>query len=301
MNFLSLKSTFLFVVALCVTHTADISTVHYKQGLYSNNVQETIYFGASFDEEQNKKKILIAWDLNNVVFTKKFGAKQFMQAAFGKFGIVGGASGLSQLLAIRKKLNKDRKKENLKPLAWEHLMYHLLRSANPDQEIHANFLQQCIEGPDSLDFQVASIMYELGACGCKQAVLSNMWESNLMVQIDMLHELIKTLDEGKQERAIVQKALDILADTALGVIPTEENNWVHKTEKEIYELFLIKNNHSNDVLTIFIDDNRENIKAAVEYGFDIGIVFTNAQALRVALENLQVLPSAVPVEEIAFA
>ena len=47
---------------------------------------------------------------------------------------------------------------------------------------------------------------------------------------------------------------------------------------------------SEDEVTVFIDDNRNNVEAAVMYGFDIGIVYNNATELRFILENLEILP-----------
>ena len=273
----------LATLALSVMNIGDSFARHARQGLYTKKPQQIVYIGKTYKPEK-QNHTLIAWDLNNVVFTKKFGAKEFMTVAFKKFGAWNGGLALGNLLSIKKKFNKQRARQKISPLGWEHLMYHLLRSNNDDYHQQAYFLQSCIEGPDRIDMHVAGIIYDCENLGYKQAVLSNMWESNLMVQIDTLKQQIIELPESSFER----KQLHIVS----GVIPTEENNWVHKTEKEVYQLFLIKNKKHSDTTTIFIDDNPANVKSANNSGFDIGIVFTNAYALRMELERLNILPVA---------
>jgi hypothetical protein len=294
MNYFSYKWIVAVVLGLSLIQTSDTSQHRYRRNKYAQNYTKDVYFGSSYVNDQVKtKKICFAWDLNNVVFTKVFGAKQFMKAAFAKFGVVPGLIGLKNLLAVKKEINSKRRKEGLGPLAWEHLMYHLLRTCDPAKEDQARFVQACIEGPDTVDLGVAALIQELDDAGHTKAVLSNMWESNIMVQIDMLHTYIGQLEERSIERVMLQSVLDMLADIEHRTIPTLENNWVHKTEKEVYQLFLIKNKKDDHTLTVFIDDNRANVQAAVEHGFDIGIVFTNAKKLRLVLTKLEFFPSEV--------
>ncbi len=259
---------------------------------------KNVYFGPSYSENKPKKNVLIGWDLNNVIFTNKIGALQFMKAAFERHGIVDGAVGIQNFLSLKKRMNKERKKRGLSLLKPEHMIYHLLRSYNPEKQACAQFLQSSIEGPDNVDMNVARIVYDCDQSGYKQAVLSNMFESNLMIQIDMVHE--KLVEASNQFRfnnnvnqncdnpksAFLRILLSMLANMVTRVIPLEENNWTHKPEKQMYQLFLSLNKESEDTITIFIDDNRSNIEAAVAHGFDIGIVYTNAKNLRQILKHL---------------
>ncbi len=269
---------------------------------YKNQVQKNVYFGPFYSQDKLKKNILIGWDLNNVVFTNIIGPAQFMKAAFERHGIVNGAVGIKNFLSLKKEMNRERRKKGLPPLDPEHLMYHLLRSYDPEKEACAYFLQSCIEGPDVVDMDIARIIYDFDQCGYKQAVLSNMFESNLIIQIDAVHkELVKSsLQVSNQDSsdncyifvpdnpksACLRKLLSMLSNITTRVVPTEDNNWVHKREKEAYQLFLSLNKDSEDTLTVFIDDNRKNVEAAVAHGFDVGIVYTNAKNLRRILKVL---------------
>ena len=139
-------------------------------------------------------------------------------------------------------------------------------------------------------------MTDLKKYSCKQGVLSNMWAENLALQIAHLNK------KGDRYADVIK----ILEDTAVRAIPTEENNWIHKTERAAYEAFLEKIVPQRYTISIFIDDNPENIQAALESGlFDIGIVFTTAQELRSTLQEIGVFEDSqrvqdgIPVEALA--
>lgn len=274
MSMQTMKHSILFILSMVICNTSVYSgafPIAYQKYKHT----ETIIYHPTYQlDALPSEKAVIAWDLNNVVFTKKIGAREFISNAISHYGYTKGIKLMLELITLKKRVNAMRKKHMLESLDWEQLTYYLLRSKKEKYQTLATFIQDCVYGVDSLDIKVGKLMHTMRVQGYKQVVLSNMWKENILLQVDII---LQKRNEEKDDMHIYDSVHQILSCTDNWYIPQQSNNWTHKPERNAYQLCLEK--YDAETISIFIDDKEMNVKAAVEHGFSIGIVYKNPQQL----------------------
>lgn len=214
-----------------------------------------------FDASQAQgKQTCFAWDLNDVVFEKQVTPSKLIKHIHRKQGLLKAPKIAWKFFKLWKKKKKLKKQGNPEGLSWDAVF---TRYSDKDPKL-IDFLRNFVMQINVLDTPMVKLMRQLSNNGHTHGVLSNMGQNMLNVQIAHL----KTLEPTDHGLKIF--FLDFLQYDQHNVIASPENNWLTKPNPKMYQLFLEKNKERGE-MTIFIDDKLENVQAALNNGFDVGI------------------------------
>lgn len=265
-------------------------TVYYNnQSAWAGNVNK--FPNGLFDKAGNSllqdtdfQQVLVAWDLNKVVFDKQFKTSQYIKQTRKELGTAKTLSTAFSFGKLWAKKQLYKQKNDPRGYVWDGMFTTL--ETTPKGKKTAALLRKFAQDANHLDPHVAVIMEELSFTNHVQnAVLSNMGQGILDFQLELLkkQKLQASLDFHRKH--LIQNIITFLSDAKHNLIASKENGWMHKPDYICYETFLKK--HPKKSLTIFVDDKLRNITAALEKGlFDIAIQYTTAQDLRKILYHL---------------
>ncbi len=223
---------------------------------------------------------LIAWDLNGVVFQKEYSLTDNIAELIAAQGYLETARLLytfGKLYAYKLYLKSQN---DPRGFVWDAIFSSLETSEAGKKD--AQTLRYFAQKANHLDFAIVGLLKELKDRGHSSVVLSNMGQKLADAQVELLEAHIATLTEDSEEKTASQSALEFLTQSS-NVIASQENGWLHKPDRASYQTCLDKNpaTHNSDHITIFIDDKKRNIDAAVADGlFDIAISYQNADNLK---------------------
>ena len=233
--------------------------------------------GKTLVPEHRLSRVLLSWDLNGVIFRKKYSitANLYQIAVTEKRGWT---YAFRMLASFGKLWNYKRKLKKLhdpRGYVWD-AMFKTLETSSVGKEF-ADLLRRFSQQANHLDYDMIALLQELSANGHTNAVLSNMGEG--LVQVNV-HFLRRQLEKGiltPEQQAATQFAITFLTNKGRNVIASEENNWLHKPMQKSYATCLVKNFDDQDGLTIFFDDKFSNIEAALADGlFDVAVYFNGS-------------------------
>ncbi len=249
----------------------------FPEGLpYSGNLE--LYF----------RQILIAWDLNGVIFKKEYS----ILANIYQLAVTEGHGWLYTFKMFASFGKLWRHKMELQNqgdpcgYVWD-AMFRTLETSDEGKKV-ADLLRKFSQQANVLNYDTVSILQELAAYGHHNVVLSNMGTGLVDLQVNLLKRTLEKNTMAEDQKIATHFALEFLTDTTHNVIASPENNWLHKPMQESYANCLQKNklSHNRRTLTIFIDDKKSNIAPALANGlFDIAVLFTTPQDLRKLLNT----------------
>lgn len=248
--------------------------------------------GSLLLSDARRSSCLFAWDLNDVLLEMDW--PLMLLGKFLKFIVSHGliytiivVSDYYRSYHVAKQLKLSARAADKNSLLL-HRAYRLVAQETfPDNQQEAQALVSRLEWlyPEMyhLDHGVAAIVQALEKKGVQNVVCTNMGDSWLAKQI-------QTFEEAEHGSRTVQEIKDY--EWAIGFLKKEHNftpsvatSWIGKPDPKAYQLLLAKNPGSYG-LRIFVDDQKANVEAAVQNGFDLGIVFKNAQSLKATLRDL---------------
>ncbi len=250
------------------------NTQKFPQGLFDTQ-------GKSNLPESYFTNVLIAWDLNGVIFKKDYSVPRLMyQLAvtekYGWFFTSKAFMTFAKLMTYKKQL-----KQANDPRGWVFDAMFKTLETSPQGNQYAQLLQRFTEQVNVLNYQTVELIKELTDNGHTNVILSNMGQGLVNALINSLTRkgVEKTLSREKKEA--IDFTIEFLSDSERHVIASAENNWLHKPLRKSYRTCLKKNESGSKQLKIIFDDKLENITAGLRDGlFDIGIVFTTPQEVR---------------------
>jgi len=278
---------------MTVAQDQEEPTVFYN----SSSIPEGIFKdGQSVIAAEKLAHTVTAWDLNGVVFDKKYSILENYRHTFEKYGIgkTMYLTGLFGVIFAKKIYYKYMK--YAEGFVWD----AMFQEASDEQTY--SILRELALKSNNPDQVTATILQELHRGGHDNVVLSNMGQGLLDAQLAHFVKKIETvteklanpdLSEDQRKNLLYQKKTLEYLQTFLtqkrNVVASKENGWLHKPDRESYQTCL--NNLANvqppHTLKIFIDDKIRNITAALEDGlFDIAILFTSPEELRRILHKL---------------
>lgn len=233
---------------------------------------------------------LFAWDLNGVVFDNDDswlnGVKRMWNEGYSLREIY---TTFSKTLALLEEKKRLKKLGDPRGYVWDALLTHV-EQTDPD---FVKILRSFTTKANSLNYKTAALLRELTHRGHTNVVLSNMGMNVLATQITFLKKQLHENDDLTPVQCdLLRFALDFLTNDENNVIAGPHNGWIHKPKPLIYTTSLSCNqllDESNTPffrLKLFIDDKLENIMAALENGFDIGILYNDPVSLRKTLSAL---------------
>lgn len=289
----------LFLITICLLFTLQPSPT--SEGLIKSDSQFiNVYYNTNtfkdglFDEnrlslipEDRIPETLIAWDLNGVVFENRMSTVPGNLRDF--FTTNGYLKGITIFYILGKSfayknyliLNNDPRGH-----IWD-AIFTSLETSIPGKET-ATLLRTFIQKTNYLNHATVDLLQELEEQGHINVVLSNMGKYMANTQIGLLEKQKAALPEDAPEHDHYDYILKFLTQPT-NVIPSTENNWLHKPDYVCYQVCLELNTSKENPkrLTIFIDDKLSNVTAAVADGlFDIAIFFNGVDNLRTILKAL---------------
>lgn len=241
----------------------------------------SLLYRQGFDASQAQgKQACFAWDLNDVVFKKQIRPYKLIKHIHNEQGLSQTPKLIYKFLKLWAKKRQLKKQNDSKGFSWDAMLAEEAQT-NPER---AQFFRSLALQVNVLDVDMVKVMHQLSNNRHKHGILSNMGQHMLQVQIDNL----KT--QTTYNPQLKSFFLTFLEDTHSNIVSSEENNWISKPHKDMYQLFLQKNKNRGEI-TIFIDDKLENIKAALANGFDVGIHYphgsTSAQLKKLLHKELK--------------
>ena len=272
---------------------SEIVQDSYKPALFYNT--ETFPEGI-FDTSDNPSfsgKVFphasLAWDLNNVVFSTTANTPKALWNLYQKYGLLKTMAFYQEVMKVISKKSAYKKAGDPRGFVWNALFYDI-----QNDEFRKILFETTIEA-NTLHKPIIDLLKDLTLNLHQNIVLSNMGQDILNLQIDRLE---KQLTEPLSSNDLSSKQVDTFfilnfLKNPLNTVASQENGWLHKPDKASYETCLTKIKENKDTqnnLTIFIDDKRENVEAAVQNGlFDIAILYSNPEDLRDIFESLKLI------------
>lgn len=247
----------------------------FPQGLFDKT-------GKTLVPEYCLSHVLLSWDLNGVIFKKKYSitANLYQIAVTEKRGW---SYAFKMLASFGKLWNYKRKLKKLhdpRGYVWD-AMFKTLETSPAGKEF-ADLLRRFSQQANHLDYDMIALLQELSRNGHTNVVLSNMGEGLVQVNVNFLHRQLEKGILRPEQQTATQFAITFLTNKGRNVIASEENNWLHKPMQKSYETCLMKNREYYQYpvarnLTIFFDDKFSNIEAALADGlFDIAVYYNSS-------------------------
>ena len=210
-----------------------------------------------------RPRISFGWDLNSVILPKKIEISTLLRYAKKERGYFGALKSFAQFGKLLRKKKSLKKKGDPRGYVWDAMFTDLEKK---DKKL-ANFLRNVVQKVNDLDTGMINLMMKLSHQGHTHSILSNMGQGILTTQIKLIEK-----DESVNPK-VKAYILRFLKDPIYKVISSEDNKWLHKPFAPIYEEWIDKNKNyiRGFKLFVFIDDKLENVKAALDNGFHIGI------------------------------
>ncbi len=292
-----MKRVLLVLLTLVSTHYVQSAvvqdptypTISYNRASFPEGLFDKDGFSKLATEE-----CLVTFDINDVIFLRDYSVvwteiKRIMKKQGFRYGVKVAAQLLKTTL-YKGYLNYLYTKQVHDPRAkvWDYYLESLLEKARtPQEKEHILLMRVIIQKLNIINTPVIGMVQELQQQGHKTVALTNMGSKFLAVQLKLLKEKLTAPNISEVKAARISTVMELLADPS-STRPCPENNWCYKPQPEMYQLFFDKNKeHSGHF--IFIDDSEENLTAALENGFHIGIKFTSAEELEEALQALGLL------------
>lgn len=252
--------------------------------------------GQSIIAPERLARTVTAWDLNGVVFDKKYSILENYRHTIAKYGISKTMylTGLFGVIFAKKMYYKYM--QYAEGFVWD----AMFKEATDEQTY--TILRELALKSNNPDQVTATILQELHHGGHDNVVLSNMGQGLLDAQLAHLTKKIEAitqrltdleLSEDKRKKLLYEKATLEYLTTFLtqkrNVVASKENGWLHKPDRESYQTCLdnLADIQPPHTLRIFIDDKMRNITAALKDGlFDIAILFSSPEELRRILHKL---------------
>lgn len=253
--------------------------------LVSNVSAQTIFYANGLSQESVKdKKVLFAWDLNEVIFDAK-------KSVLAKPKNWKNAISMRKMHFKKKKYKKQGKDEG-------YVFEQTIRHCKPKKIDKYFDLMAKMMDPNQ---NVVNILSQLKAKGHNHAILSNMGET--------IWAKIK-----EKNRLNVQSFFTTHHNCVAHKRPN--GTWYHKPDADYFQLFVSLNKplidtinikvsatdtyvtetisygqKKDDTLIVFIDDDKHgcHIPAALRNGIDVAIKFENHKQLRTDLQSLGLL------------
>lgn len=211
------------------------------------------------------KKIVIAWDLNDVVFTvnKSQIAKHVLLPWKWKK-----ACRIAAYQMWRSSARQNGQDEG-------HVLEAMIEKENPDNRMKQYYCHAMGTKILKANQPVVSLLRQLKAKGHTNSILSNMgttiWDYCLgnNTYLSPLFDL--------PNRCVAHKK--------------PNGRWYYKPQKEYYDLFVQKNKKDNNTIIVFIDDDARatHISTALQNGIDVAIKFSNVNQLEKDFRSLGLL------------
>ena len=302
----------ILLLLLCACSLAQASTnqlsvkgdKHFPNVYYNKKTFPTGLFNEekiSHIPEAYLKNIVVAWDLNGVIFRKEYSvaANIYQLAVTDGHGWAYTFKTLASFGKLWRYKIQLKKQDDPRGYVWD-AMFRTLETSTEGKKF-ADLLRRFSQQANVLNYDTVAILQELFAHGHRNVILSNMGAGPVELQINLLKQLLKKDAINKTNVKNIYKqmtqdqinstefTINFLTNTQHNVIASAENNWLHKPMRNSYESCLEKNKlpKNKRTLTIFIDDKKRNITPALEDGlFDIAVLFTTPQNLRTVLKAL---------------
>ncbi len=237
----------------------------------------------TFQEARNAKECaLVAFDLNGVVFNKNMSlVPQFINEVRKKRGFLytmNLAMAGKKLNGERTFINSEGKKEKT---CFDAILTRHDCPNDPFQEYIAD-LRMAVTTINKLNIPMVKLLYELHHAGHHNYIISNIGKN-------VLSEMVKKIANNKFFNLLSHDQhsylINFLKNKDHSFVSGPENDWITKPNSKTYTIFLEKNNKRKKN-RIFIDDKKENVIAAIENGFDFGIVYKDLKNLEDILFNV---------------
>ncbi len=287
------------LVLLILVSTFPASTTGMQDSTYPTISYNNESFPEGlFDKEGISKlateECLIAFDLNDVIFLRDYSVLVTeIKRAMKNRGFRYGAKLATQLLkttVCKYYLSYHYAKQihDARAKVWDYYLESLLQDTRTAQEKERILLIRIIiQKLNVLNTPVIGMVQELQQQRHKIVALTNMGSEFLAIQLKLLKEKLTSQNLSEIQAARIATVIELLSNPS-NMMPCPENNWCHKPLPEMYARFFEKNKtHTGHF--IFIDDNDENLRAALAAGFHIVIKFTNPEELEEALQALGLL------------
>ena len=198
------------------------------------------------------KKVILAWDLNEVIFNVDYSVLMKHPVMAIKMG----------------KLNKKKKELKKQGLDEGYVFEATIRRCKPKKVMkYIHFMAKLM----TPNYDVVRLMHEVKAHGHTHAILSNMGET-IWANLCPKHSEVNNLFTG--HNCVAHKR--------------SNGRWYHKPDADYFQLFVNLNKTNDDTLIVFIDDDKYgcHIPAALQNGIDVAIKFTNDRQLELDLAVL---------------
>lgn len=260
----------------------NLPTVFYNaqafpEGLFDSNGQSRLSDEGCF----------VAFDLNDVVFLRDYSVlwTEIKRISYEQ-GIWAGLQipyAFASCVIHKKYLCSYCK--NPDGCLWDRYLDSLLQKAQTEKNKDLiRTLRLIIQKLNTLNMPVIAALQTLNQRGHTTAALTNMGIHFLTIQKDLLLQKLQNGDLPEQERNAIKTTFDLLANERT-VMPCPENGWCLKPDPEMYQNCLDKNRDHTGYF-IFVDDKLSNTQAALRNGFQLVILFTNAQEFTKTLRAL---------------
>jgi hypothetical protein len=235
------------------------------------------------------RQVLVAWDLNGVIFKKEYSipANLYQLAVTDGYGWVYTFKIVASFGKLWRYKTQLQKQGDPRGHVWD-AMFETLETSDEGKKV-AELLRRFSQQANVVNCETIAILQELAEHGHHNVVLSNMGTGLVHLQVNLLKRTLENDTMTAQQIHSTQFVLQFLTNPEHNVIASPENNWLHKPMRESYATCLQKNQlpHNQRTLTIFIDDKKRNIAPALANGlFDIAVLFTTAKDLRTFLDTL---------------
>jgi|GEM_PF-4926637 len=235
---------------------------------------------------EQKASCLCAWDLHEVILTRNTWHHVLhikTAVLLKKKGFAHFVRLLRGYAAAAKQMQKEQRNRGLHDCRHTNFYYLFVEDSFPDDpSLIAAMVGRLLHLRRLVNKQVTNIVQRLEQRGVCTAIFSNVGVTEA-AKIAAICTTPHKTDPKKHHLFCA----DMLA--------REQNFFVRastffarKPYCHAYELFF-EQNPGNYKLRIFVDDRAENLKAAVRYGFDIGILMTDARSLERSLQALGLL------------
>ncbi len=303
------KIVFLLLSTFSLTELQAQKSIVKRDTCFSNAYYNANTFSKGlFNEEKTSQipesyleNIVVAWDLNGVIFRKEYSiaANIYQLAVTDGHGWGYTFKTLASFGKLWRYKTQLKKQDDPRGYVWD-AMFTTLETSIEGKKV-ADLLRRFSQQANLLNYETVAILQELSACGHRNVVLSNMGTGLVGLQVNLLKRLLEKDSINKTNINKIYKqmtqdqisstefTINFLTNTKHNVIASPENNWLHKPMRNSYASCLEKNKlpKNKRTLTIFVDDKKRNIPPALADGlFDIAVLFTTPQELRAFLDAL---------------